>query len=180
VPAGNDFVAIESYDYCTRAYKKDGSVVVIGLNEYEPRPGVTGRDSDFVSMSSCGYHTVALKTDGTVAGWGYNAYKQCNVPPGAGFVAVAAGGKHSLALKTDASASAQAGLDSYRKLDDNAIVLRTIARNIYYRVGVLGEPLILIMLCLSAFAFYKWPQTAPKFVTDNWNRFCKYLAKIQF
>jgi len=72
-------------------------------------------------------------------------------PRGTGFVAVAAGGRHSAALKSNQTVET-ASLDTYRQqLDiDNAVNLLAIAKGIYYRLAVLGEPAILLLLGIIA------------------------------
>jgi alpha-tubulin suppressor-like RCC1 family protein len=156
VPLGKDFIAVEANGYCSRAFKKDGSAIVFGLNEsaqYMPP------DTDIAETATGGFHTVALKLDGTLAAWGWDAYRQCTVPHGNGFVAVAAGGRHSVALRSDQPAET-AGLDVYRQIDNTAAApnFLALARSIYYRLAVLGEPVILLLLSIIAVLLFVSPK----------------------
>ena len=104
-----------------------------------------------------------------MAAWGWDAFGQCKVPPGTGFVAVAAGGRHSIALKND-SPVATAGVEAYKQLDTfTSRDILAVARGIYYRVAVLGEPVILLLLGFLAFLLYKGLPPMPKVLNNGHN-----------
>ncbi|MFC2134745.1 MopE-related protein [Bacteroidota bacterium] len=107
IPAGDDFVAIDSGVFHSLALKSDGSIVSWGGdsgpywyygNESPPN------GTDFVAIAASPFHSLALKSDGSIVGWGgRNYYGETNSPNGSDFVAISVGGSFSLALKSDGS-----------------------------------------------------------------------------
>ena len=157
---------MEASGYCSRAVKKDGSAVVFGLNEYAQH---MPPDADFAVVTCGGFHTIALKLDGSLAAWGWNAFRQCEVPSGRDYVAVAAGGRHSMALKND-SPVATASVETYKQFDTfTSRDFLAVARGIYYRVAVLGEPVILLLLGFLAVLLYKGLPPMPKVLANGSN-----------
>jgi len=168
VPTGTGFINIEANGYFSRAFRRDGSVVVFGQNDYER--GLP-REFDLAMVSNGGFYSVALKLDGSLAAWGWDAFRQCDVPAGRDFVAVAAGERHCLALKTDHPMETASIELSYRQLN-NVVDLDflAIARGIYYRVAILGEPVVLLLLGLMAVLLYKMPNFVIKSPNNNHKR----------
>ena len=116
MPSGlKDVVAIEGGSYHSLALKEDGTIVVLGMTDYDVPSGL--KDVVAITAGYCaeiGYHNLALKEDGSVVAWGGNDYNQSDVPIGLkDVIAIEAGDGHSLALKEDGTVVA------WGKNDDN-------------------------------------------------------------
>lgn len=70
-------------------FKKDGTVVATGWNEYGQCDVEKWEDIVFLSCGS--FHTVGVRTDGTVVAAGSNEHGQCNVQDWSNIISVACG-----------------------------------------------------------------------------------------
>ena len=83
----------------TVGLKADGTVVAVGLNDYEQCN--VGNWTDIIQVAVGIYHTVGLKSDSTVVSVGWNDYGQRNVSGWTDIVQVSGGGLHTVGLKAD-------------------------------------------------------------------------------
>jgi serine/threonine protein kinase len=90
---------IATSSFNTVGLKTDGTVVVIGDNNYGQCN--TGSWRDIVAIATSSFHTVGLKADGTVVAVGNNRVGECDTGSWRGIVAVAADYGYTVGLKTD-------------------------------------------------------------------------------
>lgn len=90
---------VSAGSFSTVGIKSDGTVVVIGYNEY----GQCNVDDwkDVIAVSAGDLYTIGLKADGTVIAIGNNYYGQCDVSGWKNIIAISAGSYHTVGLKTD-------------------------------------------------------------------------------
>lgn len=99
VPAGDDFIAIDSKQFFIMAARSDGSLVGWGANDQGQTNVPVG--TGFTAFATGTNHGLAIRSDGSLVGWGLNNLGQTNVPTGNNFIDVAGGVNHSLALRAD-------------------------------------------------------------------------------
>ena len=83
----------------TVAVRYDGTVAIVGNNEYGQRD--VGNWKHIAAVAAGGYHTVGLCKNGTVLAVGENQSGQCNVNDWRGIVDIAAGDFHTIGLHSD-------------------------------------------------------------------------------
>jgi len=123
----------------TLGLKSDGTVVVVGYNEYGQCN--VGNWTDIIQVDGGGEHTVGVKSDGTVVAVGSNAYGQCNVGNWTDVIQVAAGRQHTVGLKSDGTVVAT-GYNKYGQCNVSGwtdIVQVAAGANSWHTVGLKSD-----------------------------------------
>ena len=116
----------------TLAVKSDGTVVMVGYNQYDVSSwtGIT-------AVSAGTPHSVGLKSDGTVVAAGDNGGGQCNVDGWTDIISVAAGTSHTVGLKSDGSVVAVGSIT--RDAVSNWTDIVAIAAGYYCTIGLKAD-----------------------------------------
>jgi hypothetical protein len=109
-----DIIQVAAGHFHTVGFKADGTLVAVGLNNYEQCE--VGGWMDIVQVAAGDSHTVGLAADGTMSATGWNGYGQCNVGGWTGITQVAAGLFHTVGLRADGTVVA-VGNSTYGQCD---------------------------------------------------------------
>ncbi len=147
VPAGNDFIAIDSGFNHNIALRADGTIVAWGDNTYGQCevPYQTG----YVAMAAGGNHNIALELGqqtNPVTCWGDNSYGQCDTPAADEYTNLGAGGRFSLAATVNGkvtgwgdNTSGQCGVPSPNNYDLITGGLRHTLATTYGQLAAWGD-----------------------------------------
>ena len=121
----------------TVAVRYDGTVAIVGNNEYGQRD--VGNWKHIVAVAAGGYHTVGLRKNGTVLAVGENQSGQCNVNDWRGIVDIAAGDFHTVGLHSDGTVVAT-GDNSFGQCNVNGWKnVVAISANENYTAGICSD-----------------------------------------
>ena len=121
----------------TAAVRYDGTVAIVGSNEYGQRD--VGDWKHIAAVAAGSYHTVGLCKNGTVLAVGENQSGQCNVNDWRGIVDIAAGDFHTVGLHSDGSVVAT-GDNSFGQCNVNGWKnIVAISANENYTAGICSD-----------------------------------------
>ena len=121
----------------TVAVRYDGTVAIVGSNEYGQRD--VGDWKHIVAVAAGSYHTVGLCKNGTVLAVGENQSGQCNVNDWRGIVDIAAGDFHTVGLHSDGTVVAT-GDNSFGQCNVNGWKnIVAISANENYTAGICSD-----------------------------------------
>ena len=108
-------VSVSAGVHHTVGIRSDGSVVAVGLDNFDQVSGVSSW-SDITAISAGTFHTVGLRSDGSVVAVGDNGFGQCDVSTWTDIVAISAGDYHTVGVRSDGSVVA-VGYNTFDQCD---------------------------------------------------------------